>query len=209
MKKHTMITLSVLAAIAIVALGGTYAWLTWSGSGTQSNAIEAGTLSFSYSDGSAISLTEAMPATDASAKAETLTTEAKKSVAERTVTITNTGTVPAYWYLYVDNTSTIPAAQLSIVYKKSTDTWANAKVAKLSDTPALDTAVCTTAISNLGLTTSTTRKLIGCGTAGTDTTKTVTYNVRVYINDTATTSNINGKTATIKLTPYGTQSTGR
>lgn len=209
MKKQIITVIAIIVGIILIALGATYAWLVWSGTATNTNTITAGNLAFTYNDGSDISLTGAMPVTDATAKEETIGADYTSSIAERTITITNSGDIAAYWYLYLDNSSTIPAAQISIAYKLSTETWANAKVSTLAATPALHTS-CTSTISNLGLATSGTRKLIGCGPLGTATAdKTVTYNMRIYLNDTATESNISGKTATIKLTPYGTQSAGR
>ena len=70
-KKKGLIALVAMLGIVLITAGATYAWFSYSKSGTKGNTISSGSITFHYQEGAqGLSLNDAMPMTDAQGKAQ-------------------------------------------------------------------------------------------------------------------------------------------
>lgn len=88
-------TVVALAAALVLLIGGSFAWLTLTLTGTKTNVIKAGTLSLTLDDNATegISITEGVPVSDSTG----LTTTAYE------FTLQNNGTIPSDFTIYIDD----------------------------------------------------------------------------------------------------------
>lgn len=83
----------VIVLALILLLGGTYAWLQLTLTGTQKTRIEAGTLALTLEEGVEINVEEALPMSD----------EDGLKLTPYTFTLTNTGDITSEYTIYLDD----------------------------------------------------------------------------------------------------------
>ena len=122
-KKQTKTIVIILVCVLVIAIGSSYALLRSSQVGTHSYTITSGNLEVTFVDQStdALTVTNMYPMTDAEGLAQT---------DELTFVVKNTGTMPAIYNVYIEETSTNPAFKTVIRYvdKKNSGEYSDIKV---------------------------------------------------------------------------------
>lgn len=193
----------VLALALVLLIGGTYAWLTLTLTGTKTTKIEAGTLSLNLTDeANAINLENAVPITDDDGLA----------LEPYTFVLENNGTITSEYSLYLDSTeidsSYTAMPQNRIKYSITKTVKTKVGDTRDSDTDTIkSTATTTTAILNPfeddNVTESNPNRLLDEGTL--DANDYIEYSLRLWISQDATTAEMNNTAFSGKLRIEATQ----
>ena len=167
--KKTLVVIAVV--LVLLLIGGTYAWLQITVSGTKTNILRAGKLSLKLNDelSNGISLKNTVPMSD---------TKGMKTP-EYTFTLTNDGTVESYYTIYLDDVA------LGMDEKRMEDKFVKYALEKVTPSDGTTTAVPTLlTASNING-----ERVLDSGVikAG----ETNSYKLQLWINSTATTEVMN------------------
>ena len=200
-KNNTKILALALALVLLI--GGTYAWLTLTLTGTKTTKLEAGTLSLNLTDeANAINLENAVPITD----------EDGLKLEPYTFVVENNGTITSEYSVYLDSTAidegltAMPQNRIKYSITKTVKTKVGATRDSATDT-IKSAATTTTAILNPfesdGTTQSNPNRLLDEGTL--DANDYIEYTLRLWISQDATTAEMNNTAFSGKLRIEATQ----
>lgn len=161
----------VAVVLVLLLIGGTYAWLQITVSGTKTNILRAGKLSLRLNDelSDGISLKNTVPMSD----------NKGMQTPEYTFTLTNDGTVESYYTIYLDDIA------LEVDEQRMEDKFVKYALEKVTPSDGTTTAVPTLlTASNVGG-----KRILDSGIikAG----ETNSYKLQLWINSTATTDVMN------------------
>ncbi len=167
--KKTLVVIAVV--LVLLLIGGTYAWLQITVSGTKTNILRAGKLSLKLNDelSNGISLKNTVPMSDTKGM----------QTPEYTFTLTNDGTVESYYTIYLDDVA------LGMDEKRMEDKFVKYALEKVTPSDGTTTAVPTLlTASNING-----ERVLDSGVikAG----ETNSYKLQLWINSTATTEVMN------------------
>lgn len=167
--KKALIVIAVV--LVLLLIGGTYAWLQITVSGTKTNILRAGKLSLRLNDelSDGISLKNTVPMSD----------NKGMQTPEYTFTLTNDGTVESYYTIYLDDIA------LEVDEQRMEDKFVKYALEKVTPSDGTTTAVPTLlTASNVGG-----KRILDSGIikAG----ETNSYKLQLWINSTATTDVMN------------------
>lgn len=200
-KNNTKILALALALVLLI--GGTYAWLTLTLTGTKTTKLEAGTLSLNLTDeANAINLENAVPITD----------EDGLKLEPYTFVVENNGTITSEYSVYLDSTAidegltAMPQNRIKYSITKTVKTKVGATRDSATDT-IKSAATTTTAILNPfesdGTTQTNPNRLLDEGTL--DANDYIEYTLRLWISQDATTAEMNNTAFSGKLRIEATQ----
>ena len=200
-KNNTKILALALALVLLI--GGTYAWLTLTLTGTKTTKLEAGTLSLNLTDeANAINLENAVPITD----------EDGLKLEPYTFIVENNGTITSEYSVYLDSTAidegltAMPQNRIKYSITKTVKTKVGATRDSATDT-IKSAATTTTAILNPfdadGITQTNPNRLLDEGTL--DANDYIEYTLRLWISQDATTAEMNNTAFSGKLRIEATQ----
>ena len=204
--KKGLIALVAMLGIVLITAGATYAWFSYSKSGTKENTISSGAITFHYEEGAqGLSLDDAMPMTDNQGKTQ-------NNYFEFTITSNTSRTVDIPYYI---------TARRSSDSDTNLDSYVKVYLAKVEnevETPVIlmtgsqiSTFTSLNSYTNTSITTPASEKALYTDTvlAGTSN-YSETYRLRMWISDTINmnpdgtgTSPYNNSTYTLTVNAYG------